>query len=58
MIKVERLHGLYIGTLKALEDRRELWAAAVRHAEPVNIDPVCISLADASLPCHRGGGLP
>jgi hypothetical protein len=52
--KVERLQGLFLRTLKALQDqRRPSPSVAVRHAEQVNIGPVRISVDDLSLPFHN-----
>jgi hypothetical protein len=52
--KVERIHRLYLRTLKALQDqRRPCPPVAVRHAEQVNIGPVRISAADIGLPSPR-----
>ena len=34
---VERLHGLYLRTLKALQERRRLPAVLVRNARQVNL---------------------
>jgi hypothetical protein len=47
--KVERLHRLYLRTLKALQDqRRPRPPVAVRHAEQVNVGPVRISVDNLS----------
>jgi hypothetical protein len=48
--KVERIHRMYLRTLKALQDQRRLRSPiAVRHAEQVNVGPVQISVADLDL---------
>lgn len=53
MEKVERLHGLYLRTLKALQDQRKPRpSTSVRHAEPMNVGPVQISVADLGLLSH------
>ena len=45
--KVERLHRLYLRTLKALQDqRRPCPPVAVRHAEQVNVDMLQINVAN------------
>jgi hypothetical protein len=39
--KGERLHGLYLGTLKALQDLRQPYLLATsRYAEHVNVSPI------------------
>jgi len=48
--RVERLHRLYLRTLKALQDQRRLRPPiAVRHGEQVNVGLVRISVADLGL---------
>jgi hypothetical protein len=52
--KVERLHRLYLRTLKALQDqRRPRPPVAVRQAEQVNVGSLRISVDSLSLPSHR-----
>jgi hypothetical protein len=59
MQKVERLRGLYLRTLKALQDqRRPRLPIAVRNAEQVNVGPVRISVDNVGLPSHNGEGTP
>jgi hypothetical protein len=50
MQKVERLHGLYLRTLKVLKDQRGLGAVAVWHTEHESIGPLRISMANLCLP--------
>jgi hypothetical protein len=48
--KVERLHGLYLRTLKALQDQRKpLPLVGIQHAEQVNISPIRISVGNVGL---------
>lgn len=50
-VKVERLHHLYLRTLKALQDqRRPRPPVVVRHAEQVSIDPDRVSVDNLFLP--------
>jgi hypothetical protein len=57
--KVERLHRLYLRTLKALQDqRRPRSPVTTRHAEQVNVGPFRISLDNLSLPSHSNEGPP
>jgi hypothetical protein len=52
--KVERLHRLYLRTLKALQDlRRPRPPVAIHQAEQVNVGPVRISVDSLGLPSHR-----
>jgi hypothetical protein len=59
MQKAERLHGLYLRTLKALQDqRRPRPPVVVWHAEQVNVGPVRISVANLGLPFHSSEATP
>ena len=49
--KGERLHGLHLGTLKALQDLRQPYLLATsRYAEHVNVSPIQISVDNLATP--------
>ena len=56
MKKVEQLHGLYLRTLKALQDRRPRSGVVVRSAEQVTVGPVQINADDFGLPSGNSEG--
>ncbi len=59
MKKVEQLHGLYLRTLKALQDQRRLRpSGVVRQAEQVNVGPVQIGVDKLGLFYHGSEGPP
>jgi hypothetical protein len=59
MQKVERLHGLYLRTLRALQDqRRPRPPGAVRNAEQVNVGPLRISVVNLDLPSYSNEAPP
>jgi hypothetical protein len=51
MKKVEQLHGLYVRTLKTLQEQLRLrTAAGARHAELVKVGPIRIGMDDLCFP--------